>query len=309
MPVALIHSQPARSRSPLRARQGIGVQPVGERSLETPERGPEEDGAEACAICFDAVPTGAAVTLPCACRAVYCGDCWDRALAASVSTRGRANCPSCRTELRADFDVSSGSLHFSVAREHPRLEWTRRGGEAARTRNICSPVDWSRQLHRQAKPTQIQLLRSFGAAAHESEALGRPPEQDPPAPSLHPRCACGGSLSKLSIRDRVRQFLSEGGARAVSEPLIQRLAQHPPIDCDLCERRVDPGSRVWTCDRGRHTVFHLAAYDVCEPCFDFYALGRGSPGAHAVPQHEASHRTSSQQDHRSHPHRRSRYGR
>lgn len=70
------------------------------------EAGSVSDSDECCAICFEHRDF---VELPCACKVSYCSACWDRALAASVATHGRARCPSCRSVLRVDFDPVAGA--------------------------------------------------------------------------------------------------------------------------------------------------------------------------------------------------------
>lgn len=77
--------------------------------------------AELCAVCFDPVVQGA--TLPCACTAVYCGTCWDRALAHSLNACGTPRCPTCRCPVRADFDSVSGLLVFSREVQEAPVEY------------------------------------------------------------------------------------------------------------------------------------------------------------------------------------------
>jgi len=50
------------------------------------------------------------------------------------------------------------------------------------------------------------------------------------------------------------------------------LIDNPPIVCDVCAQPVRT-QNVWTCENGRRTVLHAAAYDVCESCFAEHAFG------------------------------------
>lgn len=235
-----------------------------------------------CIICFEALESrGGAIPLPCECRVPYCADCWDRSLAASISSCGRALCPSCRGAMRVDFNASVGHLSFSRA---PACE----SGE--------DPLadDWRRRLYEQAKPKQIQLLQEFGAQhptpsqsssgispggygagvgndRPAGEATGAALAVDvTPEPA---RCVCGCALAEVSVRDRVLTFVQEEAPITPPRSLVRRLMLNPPIVCDICCRRVQPSSKVWTCENGRRTVLHAAAYDVCESCFIFHAYG------------------------------------
>jgi len=229
-----------------------------------------------CTICFEALAScGGAISLPCECRVPYCADCWDRSLAASISACGRALCPSCRGAMRVDFDADKGRLLFS------RAAFSELGAESP-------DDDWRRRLYEQAKPRQIQLLQRFGAerrgksvetgTAAEVAAAGRDSvsRSSPSAVSstLQPvRCVCGSRLAEVSVRDRVLAFVQEESPFTPPRSVVERLMQTPPIVCDICMRRVQPASKVWTCENGRRTVLHAVAYDVCQSCFDHYAYG------------------------------------
>lgn len=242
-----------------------------------------------CIICFEALTSrGGAIPLPCECRVPYCADCWDRALAASISACGRALCPSCRGAMRVDFDAALGRLLFSRA---PASEL---GADAP-------DDDWRKRLYEQAKPMQIKLLRRFGAERPSQAALsdgtgvaaagvtddiddrGYAAEEAPEAtsggmeqaavPFQPARCVCGCALVEVSVRDRVRTFVQEEAPATPPRSVIERLMMIPPIVCDICDRRVKPASKVWTCENGRRTMLHAVAYDVCERCFSRYALG------------------------------------
>jgi len=93
---------------------------------------------EVCTICFDNKPF---VSLPCECKLAYCQECWNCALAASVMTRGKAQCPSCRTALSVDFDTATKGLVYSKESE--------------------GTDEWMSRLHSKAKPIQIHLLEDF----------------------------------------------------------------------------------------------------------------------------------------------------
>lgn len=228
-----------------------------------------------CAVCFEALESrGGAIPLPCECKVNYCADCWDRSLAASISACGRACCPSCRGAMRVDFDSSKGRLMFS------RAPFSELAADAPED-------DWRRRLYAQAKPRQIELLRRFGAQREKkptesSQAIGvdaseRDSISDSPSAvssTLQPaRCVCGSRLSEVSVRDRVLAFVQEESPFTPPRSVVERLMQTPPIVCDICSHRVQPASKVWTCENGRRTVLHAVAYDVCESCFAEHAYG------------------------------------
>jgi len=246
-------------------------------SLAPESEEPEEVAAAAlkeeytdCAICFEALDSkGGAIPLPCDCRVPYCAECWDRALAASISACGRALCPSCRGGMRVDFDASSGRLKFS------------RGSELGSDE---ADDDWRKRLYAQALPKQIELLRRFGAQRTASAQLenessageGQPSTSSgaSQATAVEPaRCVCGCCLAEVSVRDRVLIFVQEEAPITPPPSVLQHLMMSPPIMCDLCGRRLRPSSKVWTCENGRRTMLHAAAYDVCESCFVFHAYG------------------------------------
>uniref|UniRef100_A0A7S1FHW6 RING-type domain-containing protein n=1 Tax=Noctiluca scintillans TaxID=2966 RepID=A0A7S1FHW6_NOCSC len=193
-----------------------------------------------CGICFEPVE-GCPVLLPCACRADYCGTCWDRALASSMILRGTASCPSCRATVRVDFDAGACQLRFSLTSTTPLFDDTRS------------------RLYEQARPAQIQLLRSYGVAANDDHRTS-----DDGAP----KCVCGSQLTCLSLRERVFRYVAEVGR--LRRTRVEELIAAPPIRCDLCNGRVGANGSVWTCENGRRTVLHAASYDVCESCFEYY---------------------------------------
>jgi len=206
-----------------------------------------------CVICFEPIAAlDGAVSLPCDCRVLYCHRCWDRALAASMTSCGRPLCPSCRCAMWVDFDATSGRLFFARA---PAL--------AAGDMQLVD--DWRTRLCEQARPRQIGLLQRFG----ETVTKRSPDALD--ETSMHPSCVCGSKLHCISVRDRVMTYVEEEAKGRAPLSVIQRLMERPPIGCDLCDQRVDPSSMIWTCENGQRTVLHAAAYDVCEQCFVLYS--------------------------------------
>lgn len=247
-----------------------------------------------CAICFEDLDVvGGAVPLPCDCRVAYCLRCWDRALAASMSACGRAVCPSCRGPMHVDFDPVLERLRFSRAA----------GLSPKGDQGPCNlgwpdtPSDnWRRRLYMQAKPLQIRLLQRYGeecmlgaqaatAPAEGGQVAAASAEQrvqhakaasgvagEASAAGALPRCVCGYRLAKTHIRDRVLAFVSEGAPVLPLPKQLKALIDNPPVICDICCWPVRT-SHVWTCENGRRTVLHAAAYDVCEECFALYAHG------------------------------------
>mmetsp|Transcript_103200 Transcript_103200/g.205075 ORF Transcript_103200/g.205075 Transcript_103200/m.205075 type:complete len:296 (+) Transcript_103200:64-951(+) len=233
----------------------------------------EQDTAaeECCAICFELRPP---IELPCACQVDYCATCWDRALASSVTVRGHAQCPSCRSAFRVDFDSHAGGLVFSVDSDGtPSGEW--------RTR-----------LYSKVKPVQIQLLRNFGSSLTALPST----HSSPRSPSCRgsrcedgaenrcttgtnrdlPLCVCGAHLELVSSRSRILRMLEDTDSNWRSrvpqaDTLVDRLLSGALVTCDLCDEVATNSGCVWTCKNGPHTVLHPAAYDVCEGCFARYA--------------------------------------
>ena len=117
---------------------------------------------EECVICFDAIAER--LVLPCECRVSYCLGCWDRSLAASFNSSGRARCPTCRTPVRVNFDPEAaggrGRLVFSAENE---------GDESDERSALVN------RLAEQAAPLMTRLLRLHG----EAHPLLRPMARDP----------------------------------------------------------------------------------------------------------------------------------
>lgn len=226
-------------------------QPSGDQGMEVSPGSPQPSVCESedttCAICFESRQF---VKLPCACTTKYCGPCWDRALAASVTVRGRAQCPSCRMALRVDYNADAESLVFSKETERATL------------------AQWRQRLYKKARPVQIRLLQEYGRQrveqARRLEKCGEP------------LCVCGDVLEKIDGNSRVVRMLedTEPGWRSRvhhDERLVHKLAMSSLITCDLCDEVAMRTGYVWTCKNGPHTVLHPAAYDVCEQCFNNFS--------------------------------------
>lgn len=242
---------------------------------DSPAQEQSAEDEECCVICFEDLKSkGGAVPLPCNCQVLYCGDCWDRSLAASITACNRALCPSCRGAMRVDFDADQGRLLFTRA---PASEL---GADA--------PDDgWRSRLYEQAKPKQIQLLQRLRAQSNSTlddirhANAGAREEVHKPSANLsedgfaasQAECVCGSRLKCISVRERVLAFVSEESPVPPPQSVFERLMLTPPIVCDICDTRVQPRSRIWTCENGRRTMLHAVAYDVCESCFEFHAYG------------------------------------
>lgn len=256
-----------------------------------------------CAICFGTVPHPA--ELPCACNVAYCTSCWDRALAQSFNTCGRARCPTCRTPVRVDFNADTGRLLFSKDTE-PELPPGAR--ECALSR-----------LGEQARPAQEKLLRQFGESlpadfknmresikallnprdeavsleaverGHENaEAFAARISEEAPK---QPRCVCGKRLERISCAERAVRYCQmlvphvAPGTEAFDR-VLQKVASTGPAYCDLCQEGIAPGGAVWTCEDGNRTILHANAFDICDHCFARHTLGFAK--APALPPREGS---------------------
>eukprot|EP00928_Gymnodinium_smaydae_P079230 TRINITY_DN6320_c1_g1_i1.p1 TRINITY_DN6320_c1_g1~~TRINITY_DN6320_c1_g1_i1.p1 ORF type:complete len:365 (-),score=93.82 TRINITY_DN6320_c1_g1_i1:201-1295(-) len=205
---------------------------------------------EECIICFDALKAkGGAVPLPCSCRVAYCASCWDRALASSMATCGRALCPSCRCPMRVDFDAVSGRLTFSTLRGRGgggRASGAGEEASAAFGAGFGSGDNWRKRLYEQAMPLQIRLLQRYGAstsgrplvdagatadASAASGGAGEPAVSGTSASSSATATAPGSNGS-------VEAEASAGAASAVSE------AEAPRCVCGSRLRRVSVRDRV-----------------------------------------------------------------
>lgn len=235
----------------------------------------EEDEHDVCAICFENAPF---LALPCACRTNYCSGCWDRALAASVLVRGKAQCPSCRVSFSVDCDLS-------VASDKLVPVFLADKGE--------KQVDWKPRLYNKARPMQILLLNKYGAQRNESGQAGGSSGSQSKCFScadscghlhgkerLRPSCVCGAPLMLVSKRKRIMRMLddTDGGWQSRIrewDKFVDRLMTSALVTCDLCNQIATQSGNVWTCENGPNTVLHPASYDVCERCFDQHS-GTGS---------------------------------
>jgi hypothetical protein len=193
--------------------------------------------SETCAICFE---SSSFQELPCACKLHYCQHCWSRALAASISSCGKAQCPSCRVALRVDYNAEAQRLRFSKEAQSPTL------------------MDWNERLYQKVRPEQIRRLQDFGAS------------QCFPVKRSGPLCACGSVFERLDTRTRTERMLEDAfpgwKARAKnSDELVEKLSSK--ITCDLCDGVSTRTGFGWTCKNGPRTILHPAAYDICEQCF------------------------------------------
>lgn len=229
-------------------------QPAGDQGVEVSPGSPPASVCESedtvCAICFESRQF---VKLPCACTTKYCGPCWDRALAASVTVRGRAHCPSCRMALRVDYNADAESQVFSKETERATL------------------AQWRQRLYKKARPVQIRLLQDYGRQHGTAQARRQLCEK-----FQEPLCVCGDVLEKIDGNSRVVRMLedTEPGWRSRvhhDERLVHKLAMSSLITCDLCDEVAMRTGYVWTCKNGPHTVLHPAAYDVCEQCFNNFS--------------------------------------
>ncbi|CAE7372128.1 rtcb [Symbiodinium microadriaticum] len=218
-----------------------------------------DHGDTDCNICFEPLESrGGAVALPCNCKIAYCARCWDRSLAASMSSCGMALCPSCRCCMQVDFDPNSCQLMF------------RRSADKGSSSTSARMRDLRTHLYDQAKPVQIKLLRAYGAKVGQP---GTRTSKDMETEDHVPRCVCGSKLACTSVRDRVRSFVEEETPVPVTDSELEHLLRSPPIMCDICNSQVAASADVWTCENGRKTVLHAVAYDVCQACFNYYAFG------------------------------------
>ncbi|CAE7528777.1 rtcb [Symbiodinium necroappetens] len=242
------------------SKKAIKLKPVSYREPHTSGAMSVTDhGDTDCNICFEPLESrGGAVALPCNCKIAYCARCWDRSLAASMSSCGMALCPSCRCCMQVDFDPNSCQLMF------------RRSADKGSSSTSARMRDLRTHLYDQAKPVQIKLLRAYG------DKVGQPgtrTSKDMETEDHVPRCVCGSKLACTSVRDRVRSFVEEETPVPVTDSELEHLLRSPPIMCDICNSQVAASADVWTCENGRKTVLHAVAYDVCQACFNYYAFG------------------------------------
>lgn len=199
------------------------------------------------------------MNLPCSCKINYCASCWDRALAASVATGGKALCPSCRTGFHVDFNQGDACLVYSKSEE------------------VMTIVEWRTRLYDKIRLAQIELLKDFGLAGALSPKCNFQRMQSPSG--CEPSCICGGVLEKVDRRTRIIRMLEDtqlGKSARVPKHYIDELAA-VSLTCDLCDEPATRTDFIWTCKKGPRTMMHPAALDVCESCFSRYAGGSSVP--------------------------------
>lgn len=178
-----------------------------------------------------------------------------------------AQCPTCRTAMRVDFNPETGQLQFTS--QGPGLDALR------------DPLMRVR-LQEQARPRQVWLLEQHGARlAALASAVDSPPV---------PECVCGSRLVRGTVRGRVRAWVAkclrvtpeevEGDSR-VTEVTNRYLdgTLDVPLTCDICQSlngpsRMKADGEVWTCMAGTTTILHGLSFDVCEECYERHVLAR-----------------------------------
>lgn len=247
-----------------------------------------------CVICFEAMAQ--AMRLPCDCTVTYCVGCWDRSLAHSFRTCGRARCPTCREPVRVDFDAECGQMKFS--RDDPDDCTDEDSGGTPSTSDATSHRAWQMQrrslqqkrarerLVEQARPAQVRILERYGSAhpsLREDVETATLAERCVAAAQDPPTCVCGGLLCRLSFSERMRRFLERRlpachHSTPEFEELLRRQIERriAACSCDLCGKQVL--GAVWMCEKEDRTILHANVYDVCEDCFILHARG-GHPSA------------------------------
>lgn len=243
---------------------------------------PEDGDADGvCAICFEQRPFQ---KLPCSCRANFCLSCWDRALRASVRDRGRAQCPSCRSNFCVDFDRDTAGPVFSKTEEGmTREDWRSRMYDKARPVQISSLQDYGAMLKMSTAPSSegVFVASPEGIITSSAPSAKRDkdvhPDEARENAQLHgPLCVCGSVFERVDVHARAERMLddTQPGWRSrieQQEQLIAKLVSGDIITCDLCDGTTTSTGFLWTCRTGPHTVLHPAAYDICEFCFSHHA--------------------------------------
>jgi len=275
--VHLVHNAVEIAAGKLKEDEGLGAAFVARflqlsmlRQVPREELRECQDSAEMslCAICFeDLAPLGGAVLLPCKCRVTYCSRCWDRALNAKYDQTRRAECPSCRTSMRVDFDAEARRLCFNKLEE--------------------SDSEMRNRLYEQARPLQITLLQQYGVGVAPGGSVR------PLKPRPGPLCVCGSRMSLATVRARVLAYvarcagMTEETARENDRcnRVVDRYLsgqRKVPITCDICDEPAQAAANVWTCEAGNDTLLHGLAYDVCERCYAHHVLGPASTASAAA---------------------------
>jgi len=222
-----------------------------------------------CTICGE--PIDLLAELPCECKVTYCVQCWDKVMAQSFRTFGKARCPTCESLVRVDFDSTKESLVFS--RETEDLQ-SKPVGDS----KVVAADYFDRTVMRlasQMRPLQIRLLRTYSAAhppgqgwsMSSSLVESRVKWGSHPAP----RCVCGSALWRMSLSARAARAPTSAAHSTVGQAGNAE-ARSPALEegivCDLCDQEVPEYATVWTCENGDRTVRHATEYDICEYCFD-----------------------------------------
>eukprot|EP00929_Paragymnodinium_shiwhaense_P062161 TRINITY_DN3102_c0_g1_i2.p1 TRINITY_DN3102_c0_g1~~TRINITY_DN3102_c0_g1_i2.p1 ORF type:complete len:337 (-),score=29.86 TRINITY_DN3102_c0_g1_i2:201-1211(-) len=104
-----------------------------------------------------------------------------------------------------------------------------------------------------------------------------------------PRCVCGGALRYVVGRERICRMLRNFRGIDETHPRFEEIVAKFTTEnstcatCDLCRKNVNIKEGTWTCERGRKTIFHATAYDVCVQCFGHHVglLPHTEPEANA----------------------------
>lgn len=181
-----------------------------------------------CAICFEAVAH--ATVLPCACNVAYCARCWDRALAQSFNSCGRARCPTCRGPVCVDYDAEKCGLVFSPETSSPLQDIE--GKSADKQSVMCKTMQ---KLREQALPTQLKHLQHYGAQHPVLKEIASDPEVH-----LRKRHAAelrqyihdlgGDIVNCLEKEDLVHRLVETAGQGEVVCSILSELV----ADCPTC---------------------------------------------------------------------------
>jgi len=202
-----------------------------------------------CTICYEQISE--AIHLPCRCKADYCAQCWDKALAKSFNSCAKARCPTCRAPVRVDFDETLDRLVFSAESADEDADSTRA------------------RLALQLRPVQVRMLKDFGSAhpielpaeraaqqLEKSEVSDRSPCQE--SHESGGRQQTEGSSAKRKSGDegwlvRVSPMETEGsdGDYGVEAPEVRASG----------EQEVDTGREITTEASSTGTASHTAGPD------------------------------------------------
>jgi len=215
-----------------------------------------------CAICFESIETS--TSLPCACKVDYCMRCWDRALAQSFQSCGKARCPTCRGHIRVELDADKTPCGLVFSREEDEV----------------SKEESLQKLLKQARPVQVKLLRQYGDGQPELQELSIDAnaiaERWASGSTTAPPCVCGDSLQRIAGEDRAKACVVNCIAGVTLVPgtsdfdrVYEILTKDgmTGVQCDICGSQIPLGAYVWTCKCDIATIFHATSYDCCDRCF------------------------------------------